>query len=192
MTKHLCPVCKQNYFSKTNSREICPICDWQDDSYQEENIGSSYGLNGISLIQARIKWHEKNMGRTFKVKCITDDRVDLQNGKVYDAEIVIFHGNKMYSIRDDSSEGYFLYSPNHFELIEEECSGPVVAREPHICPVCKQFKFPYYTSYETCPICGWIDDRIQEELPDSNYGTNKVSLNSAITAWNQICKRKHL
>ena len=53
-----------------------------------------------------------------KVKCIINDCVDLTQNKIYDAEIVNFHGHKMYSIEDDSGDGAYLYDLSDFEFIE--------------------------------------------------------------------------
>lgn len=59
MDKHLCPVCKKYEFSWMNSYEICPICDWQDDAYQEEYPDAKGCANNWSLNQARAAWKAK-------------------------------------------------------------------------------------------------------------------------------------
>lgn len=30
----LCPVCGEYHFSAVGTYGICPVCDWEDDSYQ--------------------------------------------------------------------------------------------------------------------------------------------------------------
>ena len=42
-----------------NSYEICPICDWQDDAYQEEYPDAKGCANNCSLNQARAEWENK-------------------------------------------------------------------------------------------------------------------------------------
>lgn len=54
-----------------------------------------------------------------KVKCITDEWLDLTKDKIYKARVVNFHGHKMLSIEDDSGDGEYLYDPIFFEIIEE-------------------------------------------------------------------------
>lgn len=54
-----------------------------------------------------------------KVKCITDEWLDLTKDKIYKAKFVNFHGHKMLSIEDDSGDGEYLYDPIFFEIIEE-------------------------------------------------------------------------
>ena len=36
----------------------------------------------------------------------------------------------------------------------------------HICPVCGKFMFPFFSSSDECPICGWMDDPVQEKLSE--------------------------
>ena len=49
----------------------------------------------------------------------------------------------------------------------------------HRCPVCGRHDFLEYGAYEICPVCGWEDDRAQDE--DHNYagGANPLSVNEA-------------
>lgn len=69
------------------------------------------------------------------------------------------------------------------ELIRESGevdSGGIVS--PTIykrCYCCKNFTLPINTTYETCPICGWIDDEYQNKHPDSLEGMNEISLRDA-------------
>lgn len=58
--KHLCPVCEQYTFSDEDSYEICPVCDWEDDSLQLKNPDFEGGANIMSLKQAKKEWEEKN------------------------------------------------------------------------------------------------------------------------------------
>lgn len=46
-----------------------------------------------------------------KVKCITDEWLDLTKGRIYEAKVVDFHGHKMFSVEDDSGDGAYLYDP---------------------------------------------------------------------------------
>lgn len=59
MSKHLCPVCGRYEFSGYDSYEICPVCDWQDDSFQEEFPDECGCANNNSLNEARAAWSAK-------------------------------------------------------------------------------------------------------------------------------------
>lgn len=51
------------------------------------------------------------------------------------------------------------------------------------CVCCKEFSILAYTEYSVCPICGWIDDPVQNKNPDSKQGSNSLSLNEARLHW---------
>ena len=53
MKKYLCPVCGKHEFSCGGSYEICPVCDWQNDGYQEEYPDADGCANRSSLNQFR-------------------------------------------------------------------------------------------------------------------------------------------
>lgn len=55
--------------------------------------------------------------------------------------------------------------------------------EKHKCPVCKKFEFEEYNSLEICGECGWQDDAVQEQNPDSRDGANRISFNEAVKAY---------
>lgn len=46
-----CACC--GYFTIENMFEICPVCYWQKDIFQEENINDDGGPNSVSLRKAR-------------------------------------------------------------------------------------------------------------------------------------------
>ena len=50
---HLCPCCHKYEFSDIGSYEICPVCNWEDDSVQEEDPSYGGGANVMSLNEAR-------------------------------------------------------------------------------------------------------------------------------------------
>ena len=56
MNKHLCPVCGKYEFSKPNSFEICEVCGWQNDRYQENNPDEEDCANEISLNEAKRRY----------------------------------------------------------------------------------------------------------------------------------------
>ena len=55
--KHTCPVCGKYVFADINDFDICPICNWENDSYGEEYPDSD---GGISLNEARRNWNSNN------------------------------------------------------------------------------------------------------------------------------------
>ncbi len=53
----------------------------------------------------------------------------------------------------------------------------------HICPVCKQHEFS--EDFDFCPVCGWCNDRVQENNPNMEGAGNHMSLNQAKKAWTE-------
>lgn len=56
------------------------------------------------------------------------------------------------------------------------------------CSCCKEWSLLAYTCYTTCPVCGWIDDPMQNRDPYMSEGKNPTSLNEAQLIWfkNQV------
>jgi len=53
------------------------------------------------------------------------------------------------------------------------------------CACCREYTITVGTEYETCIICGWIDDPIQNKNSDSIYGKNSLSLVEARIIYQQ-------
>lgn len=47
------------------------------------------------------------------------------------------------------------------------------------CPVCDYQSLLIRGNWDTCPVCGWKSDPVQEAVPDEAVGANSVSLNQA-------------
>jgi len=47
------------------------------------------------------------------------------------------------------------------------------------CPACKHRVFETIGDWDTCPVCGWNSDPMQEAMPDEPIGANGISLNEA-------------
>lgn len=51
--KHLCPVCCKYEFPHRLSHEICEVCGWQDDIFNEDDKELITGANSVELEDAR-------------------------------------------------------------------------------------------------------------------------------------------
>jgi hypothetical protein len=47
------------------------------------------------------------------------------------------------------------------------------------CPVCEYLTFEILGDWDTCPVCGWNSDPVQETVHDDPTGANGISLNEA-------------
>lgn len=47
------------------------------------------------------------------------------------------------------------------------------------CPVCDYLTFEIVGDWDTCPVCGWNSDPVQEAMHDDPTGANGISLNEA-------------
>ena len=57
-TPHKCPVCGKFEFDHHGSHDICEVCGWQDDSFQEEFPDEECCANQMSLNQAKRAYAE--------------------------------------------------------------------------------------------------------------------------------------
>lgn len=55
--KRSCPVCGNEM--EDFPCEICKVCDWESDWYQEKFPDKACAANRVSLYQARKQWKEK-------------------------------------------------------------------------------------------------------------------------------------
>ena len=51
--KYLCACCGQYTLLEENFSDVCPVCNWQDEPYQNENPDLAGGANDMSLNQAK-------------------------------------------------------------------------------------------------------------------------------------------
>lgn len=68
--KHLCPVCGKFEFDRRLSMEICEVCGWQDDIFDEDDPEADTGANEMSLSEYRNAY--ENGWRPDWVEEITD------------------------------------------------------------------------------------------------------------------------
>ena len=54
-----------------------------------------------------------------------------------------------------------------------------IAMPKHLCPVCGEHEFPKEDTFLSCPVCGWINDKILEIFPEFDGGEMGFSLNQA-------------
>ena len=52
----ICPVCGQYTFKAFGNYEVCPVCNWENDSLQYDLPDEDGGANRMSLNQAREAW----------------------------------------------------------------------------------------------------------------------------------------
>ena len=57
---YICPVCKKHLFRIMGTSEICPICDWINDSLQCSDPNEPDGENTMTLNEYRKKWEMEN------------------------------------------------------------------------------------------------------------------------------------
>lgn len=53
------------------------------------------------------------------------------------------------------------------------------------CACCRRYSIPAFSQYETCPVCGWIDDPNQNCDPQLEEGANPYSLSEARKRWQE-------
>jgi len=69
-----------------------------------------------------------------------------------------------------------------------DSGGGVGAGSPALykkCACCGEYTIPATSEYETCLICGWIDDKYQNTHPDSLDGKNEITLSQARSLFQQ-------
>ncbi|MCC8014659.1 MAG: hypothetical protein LIO87_05640 [Eubacterium sp.] len=59
MSKHKCPVCGKTEFESYNSYDICDVCGWEDDGFQEEYPDEPECANEYSLNEYRKKYQSR-------------------------------------------------------------------------------------------------------------------------------------
>lgn len=54
----ICPVCGEHHFKMAGFYEICPVCDWEDESCQRKHLDEDECAHLISLNEARRRWRK--------------------------------------------------------------------------------------------------------------------------------------
>ena len=53
----MCPVCGKYRFAERDTYEVCPVCEWEDDVYQERHPDMT-GANPITITEAREQYRK--------------------------------------------------------------------------------------------------------------------------------------
>ena len=53
----------------------------------------------------------------------------------------------------------------------------------HKCPVCGEYEFEEFGSYDICPICGWEDDPQEGNVKDCRGGANHMTVEEYRERW---------
>ena len=69
------------------------------------------------------------------------------------------------------------YLNDHVGLDVDQVEGELPTWLP--CPVCAYHTFEVLGDWDTCVVCGWNSDPVQETMPDDPTGGNGISLNQA-------------
>jgi hypothetical protein len=96
-------------------------------------------------------------------------------------------GNPIYRpILVDKMKRFFRGATNDYlaQYLREVVGTKVEAVEGKLpgwlpCPVCQHLTFETLGAWDTCPVCGWNSDPVQETMHDDPTGANGVSLNEA-------------
>lgn len=57
---YLCPVCGQHQFRLNGTSEMCPVCNWINDSLQNTEPDYCDGENKLCLNEYKEKWETLN------------------------------------------------------------------------------------------------------------------------------------
>lgn len=74
--KHLCPVCLKHTFEYADDEDICPVCKWINDWYDEYFHDEDGGINSISLDQAKENYKRYGISELRCRNTIMDDLQD--------------------------------------------------------------------------------------------------------------------
>lgn len=100
---------------------------------------------------------------------------DLQPGNPIYRPILL---EKMKQPFRGATNDYLVkYLNESLGLEVEQVTGDLPTWLP--CPVCRYRTFAVVGDWDTCPVCGWVSDPVQEAIHDDPTGANGVSLNQA-------------
>lgn len=191
-----CPVCSKHNFKGYGDFEVCPICGWEDDEWQRRNPDEAGGANPLSLNQFKAEWAEeqerfetdnlsatganpfisgftsRNLFKQYSKHAKTDNE---PAPKWYEgSDGLILGDGESIIICPQCGDEHCYSGPVYDEC--DEC-GYIKAHGNYECACCGEMILEYYDHMEICPICGWQEDKVQEDDPDYAGGANELSLN---------------
>ena len=185
-----CPVCGKHEFAERGAHEVCPVCGWVDDLFQNVyplNIGG----NPMSLEKAREMYKNRIPRENYdysdieyienKHKCPVCGLHEFQNvddgevcpvcGWVDDTEQMLRPDKALKSNKMSLNEAKKMWQDG-VSLSEFNCDGmnlddfDNLQYQEHLCPVCGQYEFAEFGSFDICPYCEWEDDIVPIDEKD--------------------------
>ena len=160
-------------FKKETYREmLCPICEYFYFSALKEDDKEYLGYFSRIVEKFAIKTEIPQCHRCgWKYDLEQLNNPQLKQGE---NELSLIEYKKWYSAKIQEDPAYD-YLESHY------------SPQPHKCPICGKYEFGDINSHDYCRFCGWEDDGLMEDEPDSWAGcANDLCLNDFKKRYNEL------